>query len=234
MSGAGNNVYNQATTWGQNAANTYQDSMAYKPMQFNQGNLQPFMNPYTQNVIDNTMATMDEARANAINANQLAASNSSAYGGSRHGIADAQIGQNYMKAVGDMSANLNQQGYNNAVNQFNTMNAANLSGLNQNMSGANNLANLGMSAWNAGQAMDDKAWQQGMYEQAMNQKLLDAAKGQFSSWANQPATNLGFLSTILGGLPNAETSTTTKQSGIFDWLTSPFLTGPNSVWGWGS
>ena len=111
MAGAGNNIYQTATQGMQDAAGTYRNAMSYQPMQFNQENLSPFMNPYTQNVIDNTMANMADARQNAINAGQLAATNASSYGGCRHGVNDALINEKYMRAVGDMSANLNNQAF---------------------------------------------------------------------------------------------------------------------------
>ena len=229
MAGAGNNIYQTATQGMQDAAGTYRNAMSYQPMQFNQENLSPFMNPYTQNVIDNTMANMADARQNAINAGQLAATNSSAYGGSRHGINDALINEKYMRAVGDMSANLNNQAFGQAVNQFNTMNNANLAAMQQNMAGAGSLANLGMSAYGLGTAADDKAYQRGLVEQGMNQKIIDAGKQQFMNYINQPAANLGFLSQVVSGMPPATTTTATRNHGIFDYLASPFFSGEYSV-----
>tara|TARA_S200000501_G_scaffold84281_2_gene76847 strand:- start:5988 stop:6695 length:708 start_codon:yes stop_codon:yes gene_type:complete len=228
MAGAGNNVYQTATQGMQDAAGAYRNAMAYQPMQFNQANLSPFMNPYTQNVIDNTMATMSDARQNAINAGQLAATNASAYGGSRHGISDALTNERYMKAAGDMSANLNNQAFGQAVNQFNTMNNSNLAAMQQNMAGAGNLANLGLSAYGLGQAADEKAYQRGLIEQGMNQKLIDAANQQFMNYLNQPSTNLGFFSQLISGMPQATTQTVSKQPGLFDLLASPFVSGKNS------
>ena len=229
MAGAGNNIYQTATQGMQDAAGTYRNAMSYQPMQFNQENLSPFINPYTQQVVDNTMNTMQDAYANAINAGKTAATNASAYGGSRHGIADSLTTDNYLKAVGNMAANLNSQGFNNAVNQFNTMNNASLAASQQNMAGAGSLANLGMSAYGLGTAADDKAYQRGLIEQGMNQKLIDAGKQQFMNYINQPAANLGFLSQIITGMPQATTTTVNKNYGIFDYLASPFFSGEYSI-----
>ena len=232
MAGAGNNIYQTATQGMQDAAGTYKNAMAYQPTQFNQANLSPFMNPFTQNVIDNTMTNMADARTNAINAGQLAATKASAYGGSRHGISDALTNEKYMRAVGDMSANLNNQGYNSAVNQFNTMNNANLAANQANMAGAGSLANLGLAAYGLGTAADDKAYQRGMIEQGMNQKLIDSANQQFLGFLNQPTQNLGFLAQIISGLPQAQTQTLSQSPGLFDYLSSPFVSGENSFWSW--
>ena len=223
MAGAGNNIYSTATQGMQDAAGTYRNAMAYQPNAFNQQNLSTYMNPYTQQVVDNTMGTMQDAYANAINAGQTAATNASAYGGSRHGIADSLTTDNYLKAVGNMAANLNSQGYNNAVNQFNTMNNASLAASQQNMAGAGNLANLGMSAYGLGTAADDTAYQRGLVEQGINQQLINASNQQFTNYLNQPAKNLGFLAQLLGGMPQETSVSQTHSPGFYDYLSSPFL-----------
>ena len=63
MAGAGNNIYSTATQGMQDAAGTYRNAMAYQPNAFNQQNLSTYMNPYTQQVVDNTMGTMQDAYA---------------------------------------------------------------------------------------------------------------------------------------------------------------------------
>ena len=51
MATAGNNVYNQVVdTLGQSQTGMT-NAMNYKPMQFNQENMDQFMNPYTSQVI---------------------------------------------------------------------------------------------------------------------------------------------------------------------------------------
>ena len=65
------------------------------------------------------------------------------------------------------------------------MNNSILAAMQQNMAGAGSLANLGMSAYGLGTAADDKAYQRGLVEQGMNQKLIAAGKQQFMNFINQ-------------------------------------------------
>ena len=58
MAGAGNNIYNQVTTGLQGAQTGINNAMAYQPTQFSNEAIQPFMNPFTQNVLDRVSVEM--------------------------------------------------------------------------------------------------------------------------------------------------------------------------------
>ena len=59
----------------------------------------------------------------------------------------------------------------------------------------------------------------GAMKQGMNQLLIDAAKNQFSQYTNSPYQSIGLLSQALGASPVPQTTTTSKQPGLFDYLT---------------
>lgn len=78
--------------------------------------LSAYMNPYTQNVIDNTMSRLGDAREQALNSTGAAATAGGAFGGDRHAIMEAQNNADYMRQVADTSGALNQQNFLNAQN----------------------------------------------------------------------------------------------------------------------
>ena len=122
MATAGNNVYNQVVdTLGQSQAGMT-NAMNYQPMAFNQENLNQYMNPYTNQVIDTSLNNLETARQKAIGQGQTNAMNAGAYGGSRHGVADSLTNQAFAKQADQMATNLNMQTYNQAMNQFNNQN----------------------------------------------------------------------------------------------------------------
>lgn len=82
--------------------------------QFSGMDISPYMNPYQQGVVDNTTAEMERARLVQQNQTNDAMSAAGAFGGSRHGIANAETNRGYFDMLGQTVGNLNNQGYLNA------------------------------------------------------------------------------------------------------------------------
>lgn len=72
-------------------------------------------NPYEQDVVNAVGTYMDEDLEKNINDNQLRAASSGAYGGSRHGIADAEMRRTSTNDKAARMAELRYRGYNDAV-----------------------------------------------------------------------------------------------------------------------
>ena len=87
---------------------------SYQAAQLSDQDINQYMNPYTQNVIDSTMNDLDMARQNALNNTGVAATRGGAFGGDRHGIMEAQNNNDYMQNVARTSAQLRNQGFQNA------------------------------------------------------------------------------------------------------------------------
>lgn len=84
--------------------------------QMNMANIGQYMNPYTQQVVDTTMADMERARQQAIgNINQQATA-ARAFGGSRQAVAQDLTNQQYGQQLASTLANLRSQGYTQAAN----------------------------------------------------------------------------------------------------------------------
>jgi hypothetical protein len=168
-------------------------------------NLQPYMNPYTQDVINKTLPIMNQSLAQQQNALQNQANQASAFGGSRQGITQGVLGAQGALSEAQMAAQLNAANFAQAqqagefdVGQANTMGQFNANQMNQvGMFNENQLNQVGM--YNAGQANQVGMYnagqqnQVGMYNQgqanAMNQFNAGQANqmGEFNAGAQNTA-----------------------------------------------
>lgn len=167
------NVYDQSANALGQAGGAYQDAasllgksgvnaaqLQYAPAQYQaaQGNASlaanpnaiysgiiNYMNPYTSEVINRSATDVNNSLLTQLDQIGSTAAQSGAFGGSRHGLVEATAMSEAQKNIGDLSANLRNQGYNTAL-QYSAQDVANSmqntqfnAGQKQNMS----LANLG-------------------------------------------------------------------------------------------
>ena len=189
--------------------NPYQGA-AQATMQAGQGfanpNVNQFMNPFNQNVVDKTLRDVGSAAQMGLNNIGAGAQKAGAYGGSRQGIMEAEALKGFQQQALDKVGALRQQGFNNAMNNA--------------FRSAQGLQGVGSQAFNMGQAINQQQLQQGQMQQAMMQSLIDAAKGQYQQYADAPTNKLGLPLAALGATPLSETKTTDRQLGIMDYLTA--------------
>ena len=79
-----------------------------------QSEIDAYLNPYTQTVIDQTISDADRARQMVIKQNADAAARAGAFGGSREGIERAEIGRNILEQQGRTAAQMRAAGYQQA------------------------------------------------------------------------------------------------------------------------
>lgn len=82
--------------------------------QFAGTDLNPYMNPYLDNVVNQTAADMERARLIEQNAANDAMMRAGAFGGSRHGIANAETNRNFYDRLGATTGQLRNLGFQNA------------------------------------------------------------------------------------------------------------------------
>jgi len=175
-------------------------------------NLQQYQNPYTQQVID---ASAQDVLRNAqigLNALGTQATQAGAFGGSRHGVAMGEMGRGVAQQLAQQSAGLRQAGFTQAQQMAQQ-------DIQNRMAQAQQLAGLGQQSFGYGQAIQSQMAQQGAQQQAIQQALIDAAKAQYQGYTGQPAATLGYVSSALGATPTPQSQTTTRQPGLFDYLT---------------
>lgn len=181
--------------------------------------LNQYMNPFTQQVINRTQADIMQGAQKGVNALDYAAGKAGAFGGSRHGVAMGEFGTGVAKTMADTSADLRMQGFNQAQNMAQSDIGNRLSQANLGLNAAQQLSGLGQTSFDYGTQIADSLAQQGASEQALVQALIDAAKGQYAGYTGAPQEGLSYVTQALGATATPTTTTQTKQPGLFDYLT---------------
>lgn len=181
-------------------------------------NIGQFMNPYTNMVTGQTLDSLERQRQMQANTTGAQASAAGAFGGSRHGVADALTNEAFARQGAQTFGNLQQQGFNTALgaaqNQQQMM-----------MGGAAQLGQLGNQAFNTGRTIQQDQMSQGLMQQGMQQALIDAARGQYAGYTGAPAAGLQTQIGTMGATPAPETQTTTRTPGVADYLSMIFGVG---------
>ena len=218
---------------GAGAATT--NEMGYTPSQVQSGqlantNMAQYMNPYTDQVIKANETDILRGANKGLDMLGAQATAAQAFGGSRHGVAMGELGRDVASQLAQSSANLRQQGYTQAgqaaqsdianrmnADQFNVQSG--MQGSQNRLGAANQLGALSNLGFGMGQTVNQNLMQQGGQQQAMNQALIDAGKSNFAGYTGQPQNSLGYVSQALGATPVPQTQTTSKQPGLFDYMT---------------
>jgi len=174
-------------------------------------NIGQFMNPYTSMVTGQTLSDLERQRQMAVNTTGAQATRAGAFGGSRHGVAEALTNEGFARQGAQTFGNLQQQGFNTALGAAQAQ-----QGLQ--MGGAAQLGQLGQQAFNTGRTISQDQMQQGLMQQGMQQALIDAARGQYAGFTGAPQQALSLPLAALGAAPVPQTTTQSKQPGLFDYL----------------
>jgi hypothetical protein len=186
-------------------------------------NVQSYMNPYMQNVVD--IQKREAQRQSGIQGTQqqAQAAQAGAFGGGRDAIMRAERERNLGTQMNDIQAAGSNAAYQQAQQQFNTEQAARqaaaqlnaqqsqfgagfgLQGLNTALQGANTLGTLGQNQYQQDMGINQLQNQYGLQQQNQVQKVLDTGYQDFQNYQNYPYKQLGFMSDMLRGLPLAGT-----------------------------
>ena len=227
------------------------------------GGIGTYMNPYTQQVIDTSMADLERQRQMQMNQLGAQATQAGAFGGSRQGVAEALTNEAFARQGGQLAAGLRQQGFQTALgasqqdvanqmqtalanagfanqaSQFGQQSALQAALANQqagleasrlNQAAALQRGQLGISAasqlgqlsnlgFGQGMQIMGQQAQQGALQQALQQQLIDSARGQYEGYVNAPLNSLNIPLQALGAAQYPTTQTTSRQPGLFDYLT---------------
>jgi hypothetical protein len=91
-----------------------------------QGNINDYLNPYIDNVVNASLRTLDKQRANTLNQNADGAIASKALGGSRQALQDAVTNAEFGSKAANLDANLRSQGFSQAQAALQSDQARNL------------------------------------------------------------------------------------------------------------
>jgi hypothetical protein len=167
-------------------------------------NIGQFMNPYTSEVIGRTGMDIGAAQQMAMNQLGAQATQAGAFGGSRHGVAEAATNAGFIKQMADTAAQQRMQGFNTALG----------AGQQQQQM----MSNLAGQGFGFGQAINQQQMQQGALQQGLMQSLIDAARGQYEGYTGAPMQSLSAPLAALGAMPNQSTTTQSQRPGLFNYL----------------
>ena len=174
-------------------------------------NIGAFMNPYTEQVTGNTLDSLERQRQMATNNMGAQASAAGAFGGSRHGVADAMTNEGFARQGADTFGQLQQQGFNTALGGAQNQQQVGLQAAGQ----MGNLSNMGFGF---GQQIGQQQAQQGGQQQALMQQLMNAGRQQYAGFTGAPQQALSLPLQALGGAQFGRTETQTSQPGLFNYL----------------
>jgi len=192
--------------------------MGYQAPTLAQTDLAAYQNPFTSQVIDNSIADMDRARQMTMNQSGAQATSAGAFGGSRHGLVEAENNRNFMDRAGNLSAQLRSQGFDRAVNsaQFDIGN--DIQSQQMRMGAAGQLGGLAGQAFDTANTINDRTARDGAQQQLLMQQLINAGKGQFMGFTGAPNDALTLPLAAVGAAPNVGSQTTTQEPGLFNFL----------------
>ena len=209
----------------QASAGAMQRSMegAQNGMQFDAGqlagsDLSQYTNPYENQVVQQTLTDLGGAQEQQLNQMGANATAAGAFGGSRHGIAEAETRRGFADTAAQTVSGLRQAGYTQAgqaaQNDINNRMASEQ----MRMNAGSQLSQYGNQAFNTGQTIQQNQMQQGLLQQGLQQSLIDAARGQYQGFTNSPNAALAAPLAALGQTPTPQTTTKTNNPGLFDYL----------------
>jgi len=97
--------------------------------------------------------------------------------------------------------------------------AAGLAGSQQRLGAASQLGSLANLGFGMGNTVQQQMAQQGALQQQLQQQIMNQGRQQFEGFRNYPAQALGYYAQALGATPTPQSSTTSMQPGLFDYLT---------------
>jgi hypothetical protein len=216
----GGDQYNASTAGDLNALG--QTINPITASQISQQNLSPYMNPYTQSVINTTLPLMQQQNALSQNqqANQANAAN--AFGGSRQGVQQGVAQAQGALNIGQMASQLNQANFQQAqaaagtdVASQNAAKAANQTAaqnkINSDILASQGLTTTGNSLNTANQQQFNNLMTAGASQSMQAQNQINSQIAKFQQAVDYPQQQLGTLLSALGMTPH-DTSTTGSQT----------------------
>jgi len=197
------NPYSQAAAAQQGALATYANPAAAAAN---------MMNPYQQQVVNATIRDVGNAAQMGLNQIGSQAQGVGAFGGSRQAIAEAEALKGFNQQALDQVSRLNQQGYNQSMNDA--------------FRAAQGLQSAGQQSFGYGQSIQNQQMQQGALQQALMQNLANAGAKQYQGYTGQPQMALNTLLQTLTGQPDMKGQSTSFQPGLFNYLQTAAMMQP--------
>jgi hypothetical protein len=194
------------------------------------GALNGLMNPYTEAVVDRTLASIDRQEGIAGNTARRRNARQGAFGGARAVIEDSERMERFDRTRGDQEAGLRSRAYEGALGQFNTEEnrRAQVGSLNR-----NNDARAVQMLLSQGQVNNQNRLSRvnpALALQSYDQSVLSDQVGRFNEAQDYPLKQAGALTSIISGVPRTTSQT---QSGGGQSMFNNILGGASTLVGLG-
>lgn len=182
-----------------NAAGMFQGAAGGVTPQMMASYLNPFIGEVTSRASDEVMRNAGIAKRQ----NTQKAVSTGNYGGSRHGVVESELNRDAIRAIADMTANVNMQGWNTAL-------TAGQNDLNRMLSAGTGMTSLGTAAQRGVLQDAAAASAAGQEQEGKVQAGLDIDYADYMRQYAFPFDMLQFRQSLLTGQP-ANTNTWTQQ-----------------------
>jgi|TARA_X000001036_G_scaffold436594_1_gene480050 hypothetical protein len=192
-----------------------EQGMAYQPRQFTGAEVDKYMSPYMDAVIDRQKKGAIDDYRQQIAGGRAGAIESGAFGGSREGVQRALGEEALYDRLADIEGAGRQQAFQQASGLFQSDRAADVEGQRLGIGAAGQYANLAERA-RAGDVESARLLETiGKAGMGRDQAGLDLAYQDFLRQQGYPQEKLGLLSSVLRGIP-VQPSTSTRQMTPYD------------------
>ena len=168
-------------------------------------NTQAFMNPYTSQVIDTSLADLDRANQMALNRVGQSAVGAGSFGGSRQGVAEAETNRAFLDQAARTAAQLRATGFGQAQAAAQDLAARNQAAQNQQMTrqlqAADALRAASQAKFNREMTFANAQRNLGLGERDRRQQALDLQYGDFLEQRGFPLQQLAIRQAALSGTP---------------------------------
>lgn len=183
---------------------------AYQPQTVAQA-MEAYQNPYTQQVIDTTLADIERSRQIAQGQGAAQAVAARAFGGSRQGVAEAETNRAALEQAARTAAQLRAQGFETAAGLGARDIAAAQQAEAQRLAAAGQLGQLGAAEQAALTQGAQALFGAGGAQQQLAQARLEDAYKKFAEEQGYPVQQLQILQQALGMFPNPMSTTQTGR-----------------------
>jgi hypothetical protein len=171
-----------------------------------------YMDPYIQNALNPALQLQNQNYGMQGAAQQGAATQAGAFGGSRNALMQGLNQQNQMLANNQLIGNAYNTAFNNAQNQMNQVAQTGLQGAQTGISGANALAGIGGQQLAAQQGILGLQNQYGTQQQQNAQNVINQGMQNYATAQQYPMTQLQQLKGLISGVPVSDVTTTQQQA----------------------
>ena len=173
--------------------------------QFTGQNVQDYMSPYAQNVMEQQKQSAIRDYGRALPQLGTQAAQVGGLGGTRSALMQSEANRNLQNNLSGIEATGLQGAYDSARNQFNQQNQ-NL------MQGANQLGNLGQQQFQQVAGINTALLGAGALQQQQQQTALNTGYQSYLNQQNYPYSQLGFMSSLIHGTPTTQSQSSMYQS----------------------